>query len=520
MTSEFTANLPENFRTRMQAMLGSEWDSFLNSYEKDNTHGLRVNTLKLSIEDLLQNTYFSQNTETLNRIPWAEDGLEYPSAFTPGKYPLHEAGAYYIQEPSAMIPASYLNSMPGECILDLCAAPGGKSTQIASGMQQKGILLVNEIHPARAKILSENIERMGIANAVVLNETPQKLAMAFPLCFDKIMVDAPCSGEGMFRKNEEAIHQWSSENVEICAKRQDEILDCAARMCKAGGTIVYSTCTFAPLENEGTILRFLKKHPDFHVENVDKIEGMSAGNVDFLNCPAKENEAYEAEDFTYDENLKAQISKTIRLFPHKAIGEGHFIAVLKKDGELSAAAFHGSSEGYSLIDGKIKASSDTKKKAQKGKAGKKTAPNSTDFLSVVQEFIDTEMKEIPDGRIIQFGQQIYLQTEAFPLLSGLRVLRPGLHLGSVEKGRFEPSHALALWADEQKVLHYVNLSSANPEEYRIACQFIEGQTFPYEGEKGWYVICLDHISLGYGKLAGNIMKNHYPKGLRKSCGQV
>ena len=193
--------------------------------------------------------FLKQAPFTLRKVPWAEEGYYYSSTDTPGKHPYHDAGVYYIQEPSAMAPAEYLEAMPGEKILDLCAAPGGKSTQIAGKMNGEGLLLCNEIHPARAKILSENIERLGIVNAIVTNETPEHLAEHFVEYFDKILVDAPCSGEGMFRKNEIACMEWSMENVQNCAMRQDEILDHAAGMLKAGGRLVYSTCTFAPEEN-------------------------------------------------------------------------------------------------------------------------------------------------------------------------------------------------------------------------------------------------------------------------------
>lgn len=252
--------LPQEFLERMENMLGEEYPAFLKSYDIARYQALRLNPQKGDDASFLNRMVFS-----LERVPWAEHGYYYTAQDTPGKHPYHEAGVYYIQEPSAMAPAAYLTRQmadgAGERILDLCAAPGGKSTQIAAAMAGRGILISNEIHPARAKILSENIERMGIANAVVTNETPQRLAEHFSEYFTRIMVDAPCSGEGMFRKNEEACEQWSTQNVELCADRQDEILDCAASMLAGGGRLVYSTCTFAPAEDEGSIGRFLERHP-------------------------------------------------------------------------------------------------------------------------------------------------------------------------------------------------------------------------------------------------------------------
>ena len=231
--------LPVEFLNRMEKMLGDDYRAFLESYDNEKYSSLRYNPLKGHKEEFLKNYTFD-----LSPVSWEENGFYYDHEDKPGKHPYHEAGVYYIQEPSAMAPVHFLNPMPGDVVLDLCAAPGGKSTQIGARMQGKGILVSNEIHPQRAKILSENMERMGIANGIVLNESPDRLAKSFPDFFDKILVDAPCSGEGMFRKNEDAMEEWSLENVRLCAKRQDEILDCAANMLKAGGRIVFSTCTF------------------------------------------------------------------------------------------------------------------------------------------------------------------------------------------------------------------------------------------------------------------------------------
>lgn len=247
--------LPQDFRIRMQDMLGEAYPAFLRSYEEKKVQALRVNALKGTAEELLR----KMPDAGLSAVAWEKNGFYYngeDSDLAPGKHPLHEAGAYYIQEPSAMAPAAYLEAEPGEWVLDLCAAPGGKSTQIASCMQHEGILVCNEIHAARAKILSENVERMGVRNALVTNETPQRLSEVFGGYFDRILVDAPCSGEGMFRKNKEACGEWSPENVRLCADRQDEILDRADEMLRPGGRLVYSTCTFAPAENEGSIARF------------------------------------------------------------------------------------------------------------------------------------------------------------------------------------------------------------------------------------------------------------------------
>lgn len=456
--------LPELFLERMKQMLADEYPDFLSSYEKERFQALRVNPLKGSLESFLQ-----QNPFHLRPVLWEPNGFYYDREDQPGKHPYHEAGVYYIQEPSAMAPAAYLDAKPGEKILDLCAAPGGKSTQIAAAMQGQGLLISNEIHPARAKILSENMERMGIRNAMVVNESPQTLANIFTEYFDRIMVDAPCSGEGMFRKNEQACDEWSPQNVETCAMRQREILECAASMLRPGGRLVYSTCTFAPEENEGTIGWFLEHYPEFHVVPVERFSGMSAGVAAWADTAAK------------------GLEHTIRLFPHHLEGEGHFVAVLEKEGVVSE-----NYQGY--------CANGEEKPLMKGEARA--------YLAGLQEFLGNVPADYA-GRLLTFGEQLYLMPEHMPATKRLRVLRPGLHLATIKKNRLEPAHALALAFSPGEVCHTWNLSV---EEARA---YLSGQTFSADGEKGWYLITVDGYSIGWGKLAGAVMKNHYPKGLRK-----
>lgn len=467
--------LPQDFVERMKKMLGDEYEVFEQSYEHAKYQSLRMNPLKADKNIFLKNTSF-----TLEAIPWCENGYYYTADDTPGKHPYHEAGVYYIQEPSAMAPAEYLDVKPGERILDMCAAPGGKSTQIATKMQGKGMLICNEIHPARAKILSENIERLGITNAVVLNETPVHLKEIFEGYFDKILVDAPCSGEGMFRKNEDACGEWSLENVRICGERQDEILECAASMLKPGGRIVYSTCTFAPVENEGSIYRFLNHHTEFHTIPVKVYEGMTTGQLEwYLN----DKTFGEAETANRDD-MPEQIAATIRLWPHRLKGEGHYLAVLEKDGVLSDY------QGY------------CKNPPEKGISDKECE----DFYVFCKE----TLTQTPHGVKIKFGDQLYLIPEGMPSLKGLKVLRPGLHLGTLKKNRFEPSHALALSLTKDEVRHAVSYAA---DSYEIKA-YLSGQTLQLEGEKGWYLVNVDNYSTGWAKLTGIVLKNHYPKGLR------
>ena len=305
--------LPEDFTAKMKRLLkDDEYHQFMNSYNESKTHGLRVNTLKVEIDHFFKSSPFH-----LERIPWVESGFYYVPEARPGKHPYHEAGLYYIQEPSAMAAGELAAPKPGERVLDVCAAPGGKTTHLAAKMQQQGLLIANEMYPARSKVLSQNVERMGIRNAVVMNEKPGRLAEMFNGFFDRILVDAPCSGEGMFRKAPETCEQWSVANVARCAVRQLDILKDAAVMLKPGGRLVYSTCTFSPEENEGVIDTFLKEEPIFEVEQIHTYEGFDSGR-----------RIWVPEG---DESL----DKTIRLWPHHLKGEGHFFAILrKKDGDL------------------------------------------------------------------------------------------------------------------------------------------------------------------------------------------
>ena len=470
--------LPIQFTERMKNMLGDEYEAFEASYALEKKQALRFNPLKGDKEAFLEKVPFS-----LSKVEWSQNGYYYEKEDTPGKHPYHEAGVYYIQEPSAQTPAQFLEAQPGERILDLCSAPGGKATQIAGAMKGEGLLVCNEYVANRAKILSENVERMGIRNALVVNETPQRLAEIFPGYFHRIMVDAPCSGEGMFRKNEEAYTEWSPENVQMCADRQDEILNAAAEMLLPGGRMVYSTCTFAPLENECSIARFLMSHRDFSVVEVTLAEGMSAGSPDWA----------EAEMGELPDSIKEQIKRTIRLWPHKCKGEGHFVAVLQKEGNLAT-----DENAIVFPRNGVEKTSDLR------------------GCKEFEEFIKKEIKADwlqPDAKTgyFKFHDNIYLLPKDMPAMKGLKVHRSGLQLGMLLKNRFEPAHALALALRSDEVVHTWNLSSDSEE----ARGYLRGNTFQVEGEKGWYLISIDGYSIGWGKLAGGIMKNHYPKGLRK-----
>lgn len=501
------AALPEAFLEKMERLLGEEYGAFLESLGQERHLALKVNPRKRSLKGAGAASVVAAAFPGLETVPWAEGGFYYGASCRPGRHPYHQAGLYYIQEPSAMAPVGLLGVQPGDRVLDLCGAPGGKSAQIGAQLQGRGLLLCNEIHPARAKILAENMERMGIGNACVANEEPERLAERFGGYFDRILVDAPCSGEGMFRKNEAACQEWSQENVVLCAERQDRILDCAARMLRPGGRLVYSTCTFSPEENEGSVSRFLGRHGDFQVLSTEAEKealGLAGcdGRPDFLEDPAP------------------GLVQTLRLWPHRLRGEGHFAAVLAREGRFplgqqARGALYGSLQGAEKASGVRGKNSRTR--------GKDSAEKDLGLLvDFVEELLGQGSLEKFAAALgvdesfyfVNSGGQVYLVSGQMPSLQGLKVLRPGLHVGELKKNRFEPSHSLAMALDPEAVSHVWNLASGE----RGAYAYLEGQTFPAEGEGGWYLVCVDGFGLGWGKLAGGIMKNHYPRGLRTAWG--
>jgi len=428
--------LPKEFLSRMEAQLGAEYPDFLNSLERPRAVALRCNPLKGKAPSLP----FVQAP-----VAWEPEGYYYDGESRPGLHPYHEAGVYYLQEASAMSAVALLDPRPGELVCDLCAAPGGKTTQIAGRMLGEGFLLCNEIHPTRAKILSRNIERMGVANALVTNEHPARLAEKFPAYFDRVLIDAPCSGEGMFRKEAAAVTDWSQETVEMCARRQAEILDSGAALLKPGGRLVYSTCTFAPEENELTIAHFLERHPEFSPETVEAPWFSPAGEGMY------------------------------RLWPHKLLGEGHFVAVLRKTAGEEAEIPYRKEE---KLPGEF------------------------------AEFARALDITLPRGKAVCFGQSLYWAPVELPDLRGVKVLRPGLELGVLKKDRFKPAHALALWLKTATSLENLPADSAAVQAY------MRGEVIP-SGRRGWTLVQVDSYSLGWGKGDGKVLKNHYPKGLRR-----
>ena len=470
--------LPEAFSDRMKDLLGDEYETFLDSYEKERTYGLRINPLKMN--DVYTDTVLNRLNIGKDRISWCRDGYYYNSDSCPGRSPYHEAGAYYIQEPSAMLVGELIDPKPGERICDLCAAPGGKTTHIAGRMHGEGILVSNEIVPNRAEILSRNVERMGITNCIVTCESPDALADRLPGYFHKVCVDAPCSGEGMFRKDETAITEWSPENVDKCVARQRDILEAASRLVCPGGRIVYSTCTFETSEDEDMILGFLADHQDFELET-ETVTGIHGSGIIVSDIENEEN------------------GVMLRVWPHKVRGEGHFAAALKRKGEC---LLNDARDGDFRIKNAYK---DNK----------------------LPGFLHTELslkedsrlyERIQRGNLIEKSGHIYLIPDGVDirLFKTTRVIRSGLCLAEYDGKRYKPDHALAMALKPDNIHNICNLT------YKEAFAFLRGETVDVSGKEpdipsgSWTLVCLDGLSMGWGKLVGSTLKNHYPKGLRRN----
>ena len=435
------------FLDKMKALLGDEFDDFVKFYNSSGEHyrGLRVNTLKCSVEKLEKLLDFD-----LKSAPFCSESFYIPNEITSlGNNPLHHAGAFYIQEPSASSAVTMLDVQEGDYVLDLCAAPGGKSTQIAAKLNSKGFLWSNEIVKNRANILLSNIERMGIRNATVSNAYPEVLCDRLAGCFDKVLVDAPCSGEGMFRKDSTAESEWSDEHVKSCAERQLKILNSAKNALKDGGVMVYSTCTFSVEENEGVIGRFLEENPDFELEDA---------NVNFG---------------------RPTLEYARRIFPMDG-GEGHFAARLKKSGELYKNSFTENSK--KKIDSKI------------------------------FDFYDSLFIGRPFGENIEvIGDKIIVLPQEYVPYEKLPVLRSGIILGQIVKNRIEPHHSAFMAAKADECVSKVDFD-VNSAEIKA---FLHGEEVAVDNNiKGYTAVCVNGITVGFGKCSNGRLKNKYPKGLR------
>lgn len=454
--------LPETFTASMKDLLGDDYQAYLDSFEEPRIYGLRVNTLKWTPEQCRQ-VYGD-----FQPVPWIANGLLYPEERRMAKDPYYYAGLYYLQEPSAMTPASVLPVEPGDKVLDLCAAPGGKSTELGAKLKGQGVLMANDISNSRAKALLKNLELFGVSNICVTSETPEKLASVYPEYFDKILVDAPCSGEGMFRKDADMVKDWLEHGPAYYAPIQKEILHQAVAMLRPGGMMVYSTCTFDKREDEEQILDLLETYPEMEVVPLPRFAG-----------------ACDSFGFT----------GAIRLFPHKIKGEGHFVVLLRKK-----------------ADGQ---------EAKQGKAGKQAkAGKQTKIPAVLEK--EPELKAFLEkcgifedpSRFMVREDSIYYLPEGFEPAKGIRYLRTGLLVGTLKKGRFEPSQALAMALSPDT---FADCISFNREDDRVI-RYLKGETISLnEGEKprkGWALVCVDGFALGFAKGNGMTLKNKYYPGWR------
>ena len=464
------ASLPPVFLSRMQSLLGDDFPAFLESYQSPAVSGLRLNTLKLSVE-----AWQSLSPYPLTPVPWCPSGFVIDQAGAPldtgvpppGKHPFHAAGLYYLQDPSAMAAAELLAPLPGERVLDLAAAPGGKTTHLAVLMQNQGLLVANEIHPQRAWDLAENLERCGVRNAAILNETPARLAEHFGAFFDRVLLDAPCSGEGMLRKSQAARQEWKPGLIQACALRQGDILASAARLVRPGGWLAYTTCTFSPQENEAVLDSFLTAHPEFSLQDIPLFAGFERARPDWLSPAANH-----------------PLERAVRLWPHRLAGEGHFIAVLRKDSALSAP-----------------------------RPKRSTAhPPGREALNLLHAFWQQTMTTPPPGQLYQTGSYLYSLPSGLPDLQGTRQIHPGWWLGTLKTGRFEPAHALALGIESHHAQRTLSLRRDDPQ----LLDYLQGSSLPDPGEPGWLLITVEGYPVGWGKRSNAVIKNFYPRGLRRA----
>jgi NOL1/NOP2/sun family putative RNA methylase len=464
--------LPLAFMARMAALLDEEFPPFLAVLNQKPVPALRVNTLNLPVEQ-----FQALSPWPLTPVPWCPEGFTLDRKANIGTHTYHEISLYYVQDASAMAVAALLAPQPGERVLDLCASPGGKSTHIASLLAGQGLLVANDIDRGRADVLRRNLERWGATNALVLNETPERLAARWPAAFDRVAVDAPCSGEGMFRKNDEARYHWSEAHVAGCALRQREILHSAAQMVRPGGRLVYATCTFAPEENEGVIWRFLRSHPDFTLLEPPRHAGFQPGRPEWAEWPVTPEDA----------DPPATLGRAVRLWPHKLQGEGHFVAVMQRAGNEAPAP-------WTPVQ------------------PVRLAPSDRAVLEAFwQPLIDLPLPEtlLLRPREPQVAE-VLASPPGAPDMSGLRSTLSGWRLGTLRKGRFEPSHALAMALRAQQVRQRLD----EPIGSELVTRTMRGETFDTPGPDGWVLIAVEGFPVGWGKRSGGVVKNHYPKSLR------
>lgn len=469
--------LKPEFLDEMKMLLGDEYDDFLKSIDSEKTNGIRVNTLKIDIDDFKKIGAFDLNDIT----EWSNEGFYIDEGVRPGQNPLHDAGAFYVQDPSAMSVVGKTDILRGEKILDMCAAPGGKSTYILSKLDNTGLLVSNEINSSRIGALCDNLERFGAINNLVTNTDSKGLLKFFKGYFDKVFIDAPCSGSGMFRKDEIAISDWSIGKVRECASIQREIIRDGYELLKENGELIYSTCTFSKVENEDIIEDFLNDYPDVSLKSMD------------------------------------------RIWPHRDRGEGHFCARLVK-GDAGSLKDFSANELFDCDDnmesGRILDNPDFKKsKKSKKKVKNKTGiKGASDYLSLLREFVDLYISADSDfygvlknGEISKRGDFLFLDPDIGVSIEGLKVQRKGLLLGEVKKNRFEPSYSLAMAMKKSDAMLSVDYHYDSEE----IAKYMIGDVLKSDIDDGWALVCVEGIPLGWAKSTKGVLKNKFPKGLRR-----
>ena len=497
--------LPGEFSVRMERLLGpEEAEAFFRSFEEPRTYGLRLNTAKISPEEFERIVPFP-----VCKIPWMENGYFYNPEDRPGKCPLYFAGLYYLQDPGAMTPLSRLLIKEGDLVCDLCAAPGGKATAAGARLGPEALLIANDVSSSRAKILLRNIELAGIQNAFVTNEQPSRLAERWAGCFDCVILDAPCSGEGMFRKEESLASDWSVEKTQRLVPIQRELLLCAVDLLRMGGSLLYSTCTYNPGEDEEAIAWLLKERPEMIVKEVSPYEGFSQG--------------------LEGDTGNSQVRKCVRVYPHKMQAEGHFFAVLEKKAEISSRVQPGTEGSEWTLEAGTKKQGEAKNR--KSKKGGKTKNREHDPEKLILSFFsEMGIERIgncawkPDQIEIREDKAYYIPKASregkLALSPGLRFLRHGLLLGEIKKDRFEPEEtlALALRKGECRERITFGISDERVLKYlRGEPVFLEEKDFP-EGKppkSGWKLLCVEEYPLAFGKLVGNQLKNKLPLSWRQ-----
>ena len=489
-------HLPEEYLKKLRKLLGTEYPDYLAGYQKEYGQTLRVNRLKTEPADLIRRFILregeneggkpDESSPLFEPVPWCPEGFYYHGKRRLSKEAFYHAGLYYLQEPSAMAPAAFLPAEPGDRVLDLCAAPGGKSTALAGKLQGRGLLLANDVSASRCQALLKNLEMAGVHNMIVSCETPERLRNRLAGTFDKVLVDAPCSGEGMFRKEPAMGSNWTESEVERYQSIQKQITECAAELLKPGGYLLYSTCTYSPEEDEQVVYDLLKKYPDLEMVPLmggHEIAGIDRGHPEWISD----------ESGSPDEKIAGELTGCLRFWFHRVSGEGQFLALMRKKEETL----------------------EKEAGTVSGKGNRKKSGRSTDKGSESPEQIflkDCNLKRMfPDGsRIEEIDGRLYLLPEDFPSMRGLRVIRSGLYLGEKKKKRFEPSQALAMALRPGEYPRVVSLGIDDPR----AIKYLKGETIPVDGMEGWALVCLENYPLGWGKASRGLLKNKIQPGWR------